>query len=94
MTILTPGVHVNTKIYISKERLLIRVHKVNTCEQQVTTVYKVHVLYINLFTGLQSFLLCNPRIGGESGGGLGKVNFTVYSLGLLSSSGASWLSSS
>lgn len=33
-------------------------------------------------------------MGGESGGGLGKVNLTVYSLGLFSSSGASWLSSS
>lgn len=39
-------------------------------------------------------LLYRPRIGGESGGGLGKVNLTVYSLGLLRSSVASRLSSS
>lgn len=41
-----------------------------------------------------SFLLWRPSMGGDSGGGLGKVNLTVYSLGLFSSSWASWLSSS
>lgn len=41
-----------------------------------------------------SFLLWRPSMGGESGGGLGKVNLTVYSLGLFSSSWAFWLSSS
>lgn len=44
--------------------------------------------------GVGVVLLCRPRMGGESGGGLGKVNFTVYSLGLFSNSVASWLSSS
>lgn len=39
-------------------------------------------------------LLCSPSMGGDRGGGLGKVNLTVYSLGLFSSSVASWLSSS
>lgn len=40
------------------------------------------------------FLLWSPRMGGDRGGGLGKVNLTVYSLGLFSSSVASLLSSS
>lgn len=88
---LTPGLHVDAKVHVLEEELLTVVAKVDTCEyggEAVRTLQQVRA------SRAVQVLQCRPRMGGDSGGGFGKVNLTVYSLGLLSSSGASWLSSS